>query len=632
MIDGEFHITLNGVNYRLAEDAEGDHYILDTPTLRAPNSQLVQGASSSLVNLSPDVLMWSIDDWSGGEGQLRFDPEFPNRSEVIEGINFFGRPGDMFLGYEPTITQATGGGDFADEVGLVVARNELYAVGIGASSDDYYAWDGPADWGAATSVSGTTDGARSALAIAGDGQYLFFVQHNTVNIRRWDGSSWTNHNNQTTNDACQLAARGDYLYKLNQDGLVYEVSKVTANSSTPETAILDFSAEGDIQRFDRRKIVTGDQRVYVMATYKYETVIYEIIPTTPAQTGFGREMLRMQGMRGGSIWFHGGFLYWTGVDNEADGSVGANRVLYYLQPGASYGSLGELRSFYTDQPVPGGVFMMGASALNTFALVGPATRSGVTPAAAEIDLWQVDAIGGGFGVVGRGSPLSLGEHYEPTSMQFFEGKIFVSVTEEDGGGTDKVLFWDISDYDTAGLTISPAHNFGIAADKVLQSIETVLEPLPASTSVTISYSLDGAAWADLTTNADDNSTGTLEVVSTDSAVKTFRSLRIKIALVGTASATPVVKAVNVRASVNETYKVWQVLLDASDESAPRGWNGAKLYAALEALSNSVVEFKDGYKDRTPGVWTSHDVIVEKVTLIGSQPGEGYVQVLLREVT
>jgi hypothetical protein len=631
VIDSDHHVLINGVPYRLAEDAEGEHYIYDTPTLRAPNSQIIQGGDPGEVNIEPGTIIWKLDTWTDGEGQLKFNPENPGRSEILEGVNFFGRPGNLFLGYEPNITQANGGGDFSDEVGLVVARNELYVMGIGSASDDYYAWDGPLDWGAADQVTTTTDGAMSALAMAGDGQYLFFIKTGSDAIMRWDGSTWTTHNNQTENETAQLAELGDYLYKYDDTGKVWELSKVTGNTSTAETPILDFSAQGTVRRFTHRKIVAGDNRLYVLATYKYQSVLYEIVPTSAAQTGFGREILRLKGMRAESVWHHGGFVYWTGVDHEADGIVGARRVIYYLQPDRSHGTLGELRSFDLGQRVPGGITMLGASRLNTFGLISAGTYTGRDEDDAEIDLWEVDAISGGYGIGGKGSSLVLTEHYEATSMEFHEGKVFATIKDEATGSTHRVIFWDVTEYDTAGMAISPAHDMGLASSKVLEAIETELDPLPAGTEVQISYSLDGGSWTALTNNTTDGSTGTLEVVSTDTAVKSFRSIRIKVALVGTASATPVVRSVNVRASANETGKVWQLLLDCTDESSVRGFSGAKLEANIRALSNTVIAFRDGYQDRNPNSYTEYDTLVERVTIINDHPGEGIAQIILREV-
>ena len=632
MVGSEFHFKINGVPYRAAEDAEGEHYVLQTATLRAPNAQVVQGSDSNLVNMSPDHLVWSIDSWAGGEGQLKWTSENKDRSEIIEGLNFFGRPGNLLSGHLSTPAQDSGASAFSTEVGLVVAREQLYAVGIGAAADDFYAWATAPQFAAGVSI-GSTDGARSPLAMAGDANYLFFVKHGTDEVWRWDGSSWANHNDQTGgNDATQLAVWGDYVYKLDQEGKVYELSKVTANTATPETPILDFSSDGDINSFAPRRIVAGDRRIYVLAAHNWTTTLYEIIPSSAAQAGYGREIKRWVGMRGESIWFHDGFVYWTGKDKEADGTVGARRVLYYLQPDASYGSLGEVRSFDLAQGIAGGTVMTGPTGLNTWGFAVASTFNGQTAVQAEMSLWEVDAISGGYGVTGIGD-LDLGDQYVATSMAYHKGLTFITQKDRTAGTTHRIQYWSPKSFNnTVGFAISPAHDFGVAATKVLQSIELVTESLPTGTYVTLSYSLDGAAWVVGATFNTVSATGERVVISTDSAPKTFRSLRIKTALTSTSTKTPVVKAVNVRASVNETYKVWQLLVDCTDETSPRGFNGAKLIDNLLSLNNdTVIAFVDGYRDQAPNASTEYDVVVESVILPLSQAGQGYAQVVLREV-
>ena len=78
MIDSYFHIRLNGVKYRIAEDAEGSGYDKRLSPLLIQSGQAVQGETGKS-KLRPDILSWSITDWSGGEGLLKFNAEEANR-------------------------------------------------------------------------------------------------------------------------------------------------------------------------------------------------------------------------------------------------------------------------------------------------------------------------------------------------------------------------------------------------------------------------------------------------------------------------------------------------------------------------------------------------------------------------
>jgi len=175
MITSEFDVTINGVDYHIAEDAEGEGYVMQYRQLRAPNAQVVQGSDSAKININPDTLIWSWDDWSEGEGQVVFSAANPGRSYINQATNFLGRPGNVFGGYKSYTALNVGATNFIPVVGLVIARGVAYAVEVGVALDDFYVFDGQ-DFDAAVSI-GSTDGARSALAMTGDRNYLFFVKH-----------------------------------------------------------------------------------------------------------------------------------------------------------------------------------------------------------------------------------------------------------------------------------------------------------------------------------------------------------------------------------------------------------------------------------------------------------------------
>ena len=637
MITSEFHVTINGVNYRLAEDAEGDHYTHVKEALRPPNSQIVQGEMRNKFNVRPDLLLWSWTDWTAGEGQIKFDPSQPGRSLILEGVNFFGRPGNLFLGYTATAVLNSAASAFTVQTGLVVAGGGLYAVGVGSGQDDYYAWDtgDNISWQVGTSMS-LTDGARSEQSICGDAARFYFVKYNTDSVYHVvPGGAVTLLNDQTKVVDCQLVELGDYLYKYDYDGEVFELSKTTVNTTTAEVPIYDFSSSGgcDTAHFIGNKLVAGDNRVYGMAVQGETTIIFEIVPSSSAGTGFGRELTRIEGLVGESMWWHGGYLFWTGRDSEPDATQGPNRSVYYYQPDASWGTLGEVRSYQPAQPITGTRIAAQAGRLHTSAFVGVGTYDGRTAAQAALSLFEVDAIGGSFGQTGR--PLAaLAAEQVPLDVVFWNGLYVASYKDLATGAVFGQTVWDTSTYSTvSGVAISPEHDFDITAEKVLHSIEIICEPLPASTSITVSYSLDGATWAALTTFDTDGSDGGIVNISSSTSTKSFRSLRLKVQLDGTSSATPVLKAVNVRASLDSRVNVWALLLDCSDESAPRGYDGATLIANLVGIAdNTVIAFVDGYRNRgfATGDNFTYNVIVDGLSFNLSQPGEGIAQIVLRE--
>jgi hypothetical protein len=637
VITSEFHVTINGVNYRLAEDAEGEHYNHVKEALRPTNNQIIQGESTNKFNVRPDLLLWSWTDWAEGEGQIKFDSTQPGRSLILEGVNFFGRPGNLFLGYTATEVLNSAASAFTVQTGLVVAKGGLYAVGVGAGQDDYYAWDTGDNfsWQAGTSMA-LTDGAISEQAICGDAARFYFVKHGTDSVYHVvPAGAVTLLNDQTNAVASQLIELGDYLYKYDVSGYIYELSKTVVNTTTPETAIHDFSASGgcDAAHFIGNKIVAGDNRVYALAVQGETTIIFEIVPSSSAGTGFGRELTRIEGLVGESLWWHGGFLFWTGRDSEPDATQGPNRSIYYYQPGQSWGTLGEVRSFQPAQPITGSQIAAQAGRLHTSAFVGVGTYDGRTAAQAALSLFEVDAVRGSFGQSGR--PLAaLAAEQVPLDVVYWNGLYVTAYKDLATGAVFGQTVWDTSTYSTvSGVAISPEHDFDITTEKILHSIEIITEPLPASTTVTISYSLDGGSWTAITAFDTDNSVGGIVNISSSSATKSFRSMRLKVQLDGTSSATPVLKAVNVRASLDTRVNVWSLLLDCTDESSPRGYDGATLISNLTGIAdNTVIAFVDGYANRgqLAADNSTYNVVIDGLSIQLTNPGEGFAHIVLRE--
>jgi hypothetical protein len=646
VINSEAHVTLNGVPYRLAEDEEGEHYITREKPLRAPNAQLVQGLTEAQYNIDPSYLRFVWDDWSQGEAQLKFNPQMPGRSMIIQGLNFFGRPGSIMMGWEGETVLNSVGGSFSKRVAMATAMGGLHAISVGAGSTEFHTWDDAGGWDAGTG-SGTTDGARTERCATGDATYFFFQQHGSKKIYRTsDGTAWTLLNDQTPNNNCQLIELGDYLYKFTNQGEVYELSKETVNTTTTEVPILDFSRGTTGVRFDMvaQKIVAADNRVFVMATSGFSTRIYEVVPTNPSATGFGREIINLPDMLGETMWWHGGLLYWIGRDTEPDGDPGMNRSIYYYQPGGAWGTLGEVRS-YLDQGISSITTCSGGGRLNTSAFIGTATHDvslpGVnagTEALQSLTLFEVDAISGGYGALG--APLdSQVAAQVPTQLIYYKGSYIAQFKDKAVGSTYGAYYWTPHLQGGSGFVSSPRIDFNVAGKKVLQEVEITTEPLPANGYIIIYYSVNGSTtWTQLTPNmtTDGDTSYLWSGISTDSATVEFRYIQFLAFLVQPGGSrgrnSPILNSLEVRATASVAQKEWQITLDCTDESSPRGYDGAALMTALRALDSSTVyEFQDGYQDRAPGSYTSHDVLIEQIMFINDRPGEGAVQLLLKEV-
>lgn len=626
-------IILNGENYHLDESGEGQHYVRSHQPLRPPNAQLVQGENGQF-QLRPDLLQWSWTDWSGGENQIKLDSQAPDRAYILQNVSPFRRKGELGLGYKITVTQdSTGASDFAEPGTLVKAYGSLFMVGSG--DNDIWEWDG-SKWGASeaitTAVASVGSPANSSI---GDDEYLFVKSGNAdVKIHRRDsGGTWTNHNDQCglTGEVI-LTELGPYVYVWEpSSGKVYEISKATANTATPEVEIGNIPISSTLNA-DMFLMAAGDNRIYAVTTINGETFIYEIIPTSAAGTGYTVELSKVPGITAEAVFYAGGTLYFVGYDAVPTGSLGPDRQIFYVDPEGTYGTLGSLRGFARGTgasgpsslyPVPAG----GRLALSALAL--PGTWEDETQDEVRMSLFEIDQISGGIASVGSaGGHLSATE--QATSLVYFEGKYFASLAT-------KVVHWEPDTVEDAivGYAVSPSNDFGIAGEKILEQIEVICAPLPTGASITLGYSEDGGLWtstASITTGA---AVGGAFQISTDSSTKTFRSLQVRVKLTpeeGPPSAAPIIKAVNVFARVNRRLRVWDLIIDLADD-AHSGFNGKKQIANLAAIGeNTVVAFVDRYltHDDTDG-GTSLDVIVDSISFNLDRPGEGQALIRLVEV-
>jgi len=618
------HITLNGQDYHLDESGEGEHYKRSHQPLRPPNAQLVQGVSGKF-QLRPDLLQWSWTDWSSGENQIKINPSDGGRAYLLQNVNPFRRRGQLTLGYKAVKAQdSSGASDFAVPGTLVKAYGSLFHVS--SSGDDVYEWDG-SKFGAAETITSATVGSDPNSAV-GDQEYLFVHETGTTKIhRRTSAGTWTNHNDQCglTGEVI-MAELGAYVYVYEPlSGKVYEISKLTANTATPEVEIHNVPINAAVNA-DQWLFAAGDNRLYLSVAINGETYIHEIVPTTAAGTGYGSELSKIPGITAEALFYSGGTVFFIGYDKVPDDTVGADRQIFYVDPQGTYGTLGSVRGFTktngpsTIYPVPAG----GRLALSAFAL--PGTWEDESPTDVRMSLFEVDQISGGIAMTGSDGG-HLGANEQATSLVYFNGRYFASLAT-------KCIYWDHDTVDDAevGWAVSPANDFGLAGEKILEKIEVVCDPLPASSDITIGYSLDGGAWTDTSVVSATNAIGGALQISTDSTTKTFRSLKVRIKITPAGGVAPVVKAVDSYVRVNRRLRVWDLILDLADDTRG-GHGGAKLVSKLAAIGeNTVVAFVDRYlsHDATDG-GTSLDVIVDSLNFVLDRPGEGQAHIRLVEV-
>ena len=85
MLASGAHVSIGGVEYMLAEDEEQGHYVHQFETLFA-NATAIAGETAKS-QLRPEKLLWSMTDWSGGEGARIYYPTDPTRYDVGSLVN-----------------------------------------------------------------------------------------------------------------------------------------------------------------------------------------------------------------------------------------------------------------------------------------------------------------------------------------------------------------------------------------------------------------------------------------------------------------------------------------------------------------------------------------------------------------
>jgi hypothetical protein len=635
VIDGQYHVKLNGVLYRLAEGAEGQHYTRIAEPLRPPNSVVVQGEGrQDLFQVRPDVLLWSITDWSGGEGQIKFNPQSPSRHSLLHNVDPFSRPGQLLPGphFEETLDNAGATWDDAKTRLLPVGRTgKLTAVVVDDTSEQQYEWNDATDrWSAAVTIPTVTD-TPDWDGVDADDQNLYYFDSATGHTYRYNGSTSTRMNSSGSalnpRDYITIRELGNYVFLIRPYSYkVWELVKTASGSTAYSELEVGPEAHGNTDVLQAWQVAKGDNRLYVMLTgLDGFTRVHEIVPPTAGGSGYGREIARFAGFHGTSIWVHNGTIF---VGGWVVGEQKNQRTILYYIPGGDYGTLGYVRD-PLDEDIDGRIAGTddGANLLtNSFVI----TDSTINPR-----VFHVDIKSGGFAQIGEID--SSGVAVQPPVT--WKGEIFVSSID----GTTKRIWRGRRDRFTTldSYTVSPWHDFGLVDEKILSSIRIALETLPADWSVRVSYALDGAsAFTVAGTYSTSGGTGTRISVSNQSSTANFRSCRIKTEFIwtgaGVPTAAPILNSVEVRAQVSQPQPGWRLLLDLADDLAGAVGQeaGSKKIDNLVALggSRSAFEFQDGYTHRDPDQYDEFDVVMDSYALVLGRPGEGFAEVVLREVS
>jgi len=658
VIDSKFHVEINGKKYTLAEDAEGAHYQWRREPLRAPTNGFVLGDTGKF-NLRPDLLQWNLTDWSGGEGYLVFDNEESNTYNISHRLDP-SVPGELRLAKAVVVLNDSTGSAQMDESGTIeTAREDLFFIidnsAIGGNNDGILTWDkANLRWGARDSDALAPLGPTSVTRSAGNARYVFFGADDaggSMRLIRYDGTDFTVFGSETSWEALEVGGpiKGQmYVLGTNSGDLFFQVLEFDLTDTPVATGtVLYTSGDGvvDTTAFSPKAAV-GPNRLYFSALIQPNTsALYEVTPTTAAAPGFVEEVYRSNGLQIETLFYLAGFIFILGQFK------GKTAIFYFDTVERTIGVV------YT-QPESRVFVSPGTSVFFDFPIAAAYDgsqegftahflhASGPTEDGTEISFMTLNAL---TGAVYGGPVWSAGTQsggfpqaylVSSSGVIVFNGGLFAAVRYNTSGPTILNRTLRVTDnYDTVmGYLDSTINDFGLVDEKVLMSFTLITEKLPAGNTVVIKYQLDqNDVWLIAGTMSTTGATEETFLVSTDSTTRTFRNLQIRIELDSdSGSETPVVRSVRALATVVQGVKLWSLILNASDELGAmqnRAWDGATLIENITtaASNNAVVAFKDGYTNRKPGSYREYDVVIDDVTVVNDRPGEGTIQVTLREV-
>ena len=626
MIDGYFHVKLGSYKYRLATNSDDQHYSARLVPLNISNAQVVQ-SSDPKYDLRPDTAVWEMTDWSGGEGTKKFDNETGNQYDLSYNIDALHTPGSIRLS---NAVEAAG----INRTGtLVKASDKLFHF---SSSDDTIGtysgnlanttWD---EQDAGTISDSDYFGVRGD----GDGKYIYmpigslndiyrYEPHATYTNDMADTDKWVDADSQAVFDR-PLVKIGNKIFVVHLDGTKISVVEysTTATPTVSPTEIF-VAYEGNLDAGDNQGIVCrGDNELFVCVRTKAgESILYRITPASALGEAFGTEVGRFPGFSVDCIWYASGVLLLAGTST----TTGVDKRTIYYVKGTELGSFGLIRqdATFTDAKL---ITSTDASRMDrTFFLA---------PTGSASNYWTLFTIDLLTGAIFGGPEFSAVR--DPNSVVDFLGRTFVS---ENKGSASTQTYRTASTYATSGELITAVHDFDIGEEKTLMSIRLSTEPLPANTAVQVYYQDDqDGTWTSAGTYDTDSGTGTTFKISTDSASVKFKNLQLKIKLTTSdATATPVVRSVQVRCTPTEYVREWDMLLDISDEDAQaqgRAFTGAQLidYIKAEATNENIIQFNNGYETPSAGSYDEHDVMIREYNINLTSAGQGVASIKVREV-
>lgn len=650
MINGSWHVEIDGVKYEASQVQETPISREQGTPLRPPNAQIVQGDDGKF-NLRPDVLRWEITDWSGGSGGRIFDAKDPTRFWRGEGINGYEKPGVLLPG--PAVRTVHESDDTTlFELGgnrHVLAKDVLF-TSSGAAISAWEYDDSDYHFETAVTVTGSSGGLSAAVWAGG---WFYVLDNNSIIRMNEDMDSFTDWVTGLSPDGNHfLAVAGQALFYIDQqwideDDSGTKVYEVPTQGTAPVSLIQIVDIPEVRGNLDNRKWADAGNRLYLLGFDDLDTAVIEVIPSSAAGTGFGGKIAKLPG-RPFCVTFGAGLLYLALGNKKKGGNFpDPGYTIYYLNPSdGTYGILGLLRP---DGIVTSANFNVGTSDMHAEGPYGfyvAANTADVDTGTPTVEVYWIEYSNGSIHPC---ASLPIDPTDAPNVETVvrvedpFEAGAVVTMHNLSGMNEGSVFFLDERAFEGENYSpymISPRWHFGLLDFKILSSIRlTTEEDVPTNWRVYVDYRLDAdSVWSNAGFLAAGSDHSTFEV-STAGNTQQFSWLQIRVRFewlgTGVPETAPAVSGIDVWAQVTEKLRSWTLQLSLEDDHSPVGgqkFTGQQKGDNIRTLgqSGNVVLFKDGTVSSLPNEFDSYSVLVDEYTINYERPGEGTATVRLLE--
>lgn len=681
MLASGAHVKIGDVEYLLDESHE-DHYTHDLSPRELGPSEIIGSDIDGVpgkVSLKENKILWTWDDFSGGEGNRIYYPDQPTKYSYAEGLNprirgqLTGRPSRT----RTTVTT----GDITAQPLLTAATGALWMALPNQDTGSMFnrlAWmtDGTT-WTTVTYDFINNQPDLRITAMAGDPEYVYWAEwtatgnYNSISRGSLAGVQDVLDSEADSPPWIGLEVFNGYVYAWNGVRLV----RANTAGAWPDTEpteqlspqVLNTPDGDNYQVSYWGDMITADNQLVMFYTMDGLSKVYEY----HLERGFSEIWCAPTGFSIKSICYQNGMVYalghW-GADASAD--VQGFGAMYAIDLDSRQA---DFVSFFRKEIIGDLQMMeMTPSYGNTILVASAKTgRTFVYDADLEAVSMLDDLNPTRFGTSKNktDSTSFTDDDHRIGGMATFGNLRFVAVYRpgSSGSGSHQVLTYENDEPDNRQASTSTGNyamdwysgefDLGFPFEgKLLHGVYAAYNVedsgqtsgLDDGQQIVIAISLDDATDVTLATIGPSTTPSSgvqgRTFVSDLTNNRKFYKARLKVTLKGTQTSAvdyqpPVLKAVTIEASLDDYEETWDLVVRTKDELAgerpsARALPASTLRDNLEDLvqNKNSVTLLDGARYKGNGEYTTHTVTVEKVVDSIERVAEGTTRVRLRAVS